>query len=221
MLLRQVLLQVRKNAHQVEAADRHRTGRILPARQHTAAAHLGQQVLEHAKDFLHAFFGNLATACCSARLGLGRAPGGAGTLRLAPGRRRAQFRKHADGDQNLVGLGVNLVELRQDVFVEQLEDDQLDLDLHAQAAAGVEKGLAEHPRAHGVGLVFDLLADQGIEADGEVIQGNRVAAHHLGDHGIQGHGFLEFVVLHQGQAVEGHRIQLRRLAYLVLIEGRE
>ncbi|MCY1412630.1 hypothetical protein D9M71_280420 [compost metagenome] len=221
MLLRQVLLQVRKNAHQVEAADRHRTGRILPARQHTAAAHLGQQVLEHAKDFLHAFFGNLATACCSARLGLGWARGGAGTLRLAPGRRRAQFRKHADGDQNLVGLGVNLVELRQDVFVEQLEDDQLDPDLHAQAVAGVEEGLAQRARAQRAVLVFDLLADQGIETRREVAEGDAVTVHHLGNHGVQRHGFLQLVVLHQGQAVERHRVQLRHHASLVLIEGRE
>ncbi|MNZ72695.1 hypothetical protein D3C78_910820 [compost metagenome] len=215
-----MLLQVRKETQQVDAADRYGIGRVLPARQRRAA-NLGKQILKHAENFLHALLGRLAAASHNTRAGLGGTRRTAGAVLLAARRGRTQVRQHAGSDQRLVGLGVELIQFGEDVFLEQLEDDQLDLDLHAQAAAGVEKGLAEHPRAHGVGLVFDLLADKGIEAGGEVAQGNRVAAHHLGDHGIQGHGFLEFVVLHQGQAVEGHRIQLRRLAYLVLIEGRE
>ncbi|MCY1427676.1 hypothetical protein D9M71_435330 [compost metagenome] len=215
-----MLLQVGQEAQQIDATDRHGIGRMLPTRQR-GATNLRKQLLQHAEDFLHALVGSLAAASSRPRTGLSGATRATDALLPATRRRRVQVRQHASSNQQLVGLGVDLIQFGEDVFLEQLEDDQLDLDLHAQAAAGVEKGLAEHPRPHGVGLVFYLLADKGVEADGEVIQGDRVAAHYLGDHGIQSHGFLEFVVLHQGQVVEGHRIQLRRLAYLVLIEGSE
>ncbi|MCY1538669.1 hypothetical protein D9M68_742210 [compost metagenome] len=121
----------------------------------------------------------------------------------------------------MIRLGVELVEISQYIFLEQLEDDQLDLDFHAQAAARIEEVLAECGRTERVGLVVELLADQGIQSRGQVAERHAVAAHDLGDHGIERHGLLQFIVLHQRQAVERHRIQRRSLTDFVLIEGGE
>ncbi len=104
------------------------------------------------------------------------------------------------------------------MLLEQLEDDQLDLDLHAQAAAGFDEIVTERMRAEGVALVVELLADQRVHARGQVAQRLGGTTHDLGDHGVDGYGFFQLVVLHQGKAVEGDGIQRGRLADFILVE---
>lgn len=49
-------------------------------------------------------------------------------------------------------------------------------------------------------------------------EGHGITAHHLGHHGVLGDGLFEVVVLDQAQALERHRVELRRAADLVLVE---
>ena len=52
-------------------------------------------------------------------------------------------------------------------------------------------------RAEGVALVVELLADQRVHARGQVAQRLGGTTHDLGDHGVDGYGFFQLVVLHQ------------------------
>ncbi|MCY1402528.1 hypothetical protein D9M71_176730 [compost metagenome] len=219
VLRRHVRLQVGKQAHQVVAGDRQGVRRRL-ARGH-AAAHLGEEVLQGAEGLLAAGVQVVAAR----RLRLGDLGIGTASRRAMPRRTRRdaalQLRQHPVRHQHLVGLGVQMFGIRQHVFLEQLEDDQLDLDLHAEPLAGLQEGLAEQARAEGVGLVLDLAADQAVQAGAQVRQGDAGAAHHLGDHGVHGDGFFQLVVLHQGQAVAGNRLQRRGASDFVLVEAGE
>ena len=176
-----------------------------------------EQILQRTEHFLHALIGAFeqGNAFLSGRLDI------RGSCRALLTARRSglQLRQHARADQRLIGLGVKHVAAAEHVLFEQLEDDQLDLDLHTQATAGVEEVFAEQGGAERVALVVQLLADHRIEARGEMAQRNSVSAHHLGYHGVQRHGFFQLVVLYQAQAVERHRVERGlRLADFVLIE---
>jgi len=50
------------------------------------------------------------------------------------GRHRLEFRQHAGGDQQLIGLTVKVVGVAEHVLFKELEHDQLDANFHAQAA---------------------------------------------------------------------------------------
>ena len=176
-----------------------------------------EQILQRTEHFLHALIGAFeqGNAFLAGRLNI------SGSCRALLTARRCglQLRQHARADQRLIGLGVKHVAAAEHVLFEQFEDDQLDLDLHTQATAGVEEVFAEQGRAERVALVIKLLADHPIEARGEMAQRHGITAHDLGHHSVQSHGFFQLVVLHQAQAIERHGIQRwLGLADFVLIE---
>ncbi|MCY1510087.1 hypothetical protein D9M68_444540 [compost metagenome] len=217
-LHRQTLLQVREQPGQIVTGDRQRIGRQLAAR-HGHATDLRQQLLQGTEYLL-----NLAPG-----VGIGdvrrlsRLGGAAAALvcSTAAGRSGLELRQDPGGHQHLVGLVVQGPDAAEHVLLEQLEDDQLDLDLHPEAAAGLEERIAQGFRTEWIGLVVDFPGNQRIQARGQVPQRQGVAAHDLGDHRVDGHALFQLVVLNQRQAVERHGVQLRRLADLVLVEGGE
>ena len=110
----------------------------------------------------------------------------------------------------------------QDVLLEQLENDQLDLDLDAEHLAGIEESRGQRTRSEGIALLVDLPADQGVQAGAQVGQRGGIAAHHPRHHRVHRDGLLQFLVLYQAEAIEGHGIQGRHgFAGLYLVERRE
>ncbi|CRQ38510.1 hypothetical protein PAERUG_P44_Wales_1_VIM_2_11_12_01009 [Pseudomonas aeruginosa] len=110
----------------------------------------------------------------------------------------------------------------QDVLLEQLENDQLDLDLDAEPLAGIEESRGQRTRSEGIALLVDLPPDQGVQAGAQVGQRGGIAAHHPRHHRVHRDGLLQFLVLYQAEAVEGHGIQGRHgFAGLYLVERRE
>lgn len=108
-------------------------------------------------------------------------------------RGRFQLRQHAGGDQQLIGFGIQLLGIGQHVAFEQLEQDQLDLDLHAQVTSGLQKELAEHRRAERVVMVIEILAQQHVEPRGQLIEGKTVALEYPTDHGLDRHAALHVI----------------------------
>ncbi|MNI77320.1 hypothetical protein D3C73_1336050 [compost metagenome] len=84
----------------------------------------------------------------------------------------------------MVGLGVKLAGATEHIAIKQLEDNQLDLDVHAQVASGPKEALAEHRRPQGIVLLDQRPAQQRAEAGGELVKGKSVAIEHLIDHRI-------------------------------------
>lgn len=77
-------------------------------------------------------------------------------------------------------------------------------------------------RGAGIALLVDLPADQGVQAGAQVGQRGGIAAHHPRHHRVHRDGLLQFLVLYQAEAVEGHGIQGRHgFAGLYLVERRE
>ena len=76
--------------------------------------------------------------------------------------------------------------------------------------------------ARGIALLVDLPADQGVQAGAQVGQRGGIAAHHPRHHRVHRDGLLQFLVLYQAEAIEGHGIQGRHgFAGLYLVERRE
>ena len=189
---RHVLLQVREQAQQVAGGNRQGLGTGFQGRRHTAA-HMEQQGLQGSEDFLDAFVeGMLSGFTCAALaslvLDLGVDP-----VRSTPRRGRQQVGEDAGGDQQLVGLGIELLGLPEHVALEQLEDDQLDLDLHPQAAPGLQEIFAEQRRPQGVLAFGQAPAQQYSQACGQVPQGEAGPVEHPGHHGLHGDGLFQVI----------------------------
>src|SRR5690606_21085236 len=215
--LRRTRLHVRQQAHQVAAGNGYRIAGDTACGQ-GAAAQFRKQALESAEGFVHA---NILGMACGVAVGCARdaAARRCRCMPLATTRRcRLEFGQDARANQCLVGFGIELVEIGQHIALEELEDDQLDLDFHTQAAARLEKVLAQRLRPERVALVIELAAHQRVHAGGQVGERKGGAAGDLGDHGVDGDRLFEFVVLYQCQVVEREVFRLRRLAYFILVE---
>ena len=187
---RHVLLQVREQAQQVTCRNRLGFGAGFKGRGN-AATHLQQQLLQGSENFLHALV-ELRAARQSLGFNRGYARTG-GTVCRAPGGARHQFRQDTGGNQQLVGFGVQLVGVAEHITFKQFEDDQLDLDLHPQAAPGLQKVLTEQRRPQRVAALCQMLTEQCTQAGGQLPQGQPVAFEHPGHHGVHGQGPLQFV----------------------------
>ncbi|MND99109.1 hypothetical protein D3C80_914860 [compost metagenome] len=205
---RHVMLQVREQAQQVTGTDRLHLLARLQARGNTPA-HRRKQGLQRGKHRLavgiQRIIGRFVAGCAgrslafSLRAVLGAAP-----------RHGLELGEHASGNQQLIGFAVQLVGVVQHIALEQLENDQLDLDPHAQAAPGTQKVIAEHRRAQRVARIVQGLAHQGAESQGQLVEGDAVAGQHPRDHGIQRHGAFQLVIGHQCQAVVAMAVQGRQ-----------
>ncbi len=159
-------LHMRQQAEQITAGDRDGIAGNVAGRQHAAATQLGKQIVQGAERGLLQALVDLNSL--SGRGGWCMAAGRDAWPRLASRQSRLEFGQDTGCHQCLVGFGVELVEIAEYVFFEELEDDQLDLDFDAQAAAGLDEVVAKRVRAERVALVVELLADQRIHAGGQM-----------------------------------------------------
>lgn len=114
-----------------------------------------------------------------------------------------------------------MIGVAQDILFEQLEDDQLDLDLHAEVTPGLEEILAKHRRAHGVALIIETPGDQRIQTSGQLPEGQAIATEDLGDHCIQRDRFFQLIIRNQCQFVVGHRRSQCHLMNVILVQSGE
>ena len=171
---------------------------------------------------MHAFIskgGSTAFTSCRSFAGRTIARRSSSGRRTADRWRRLEFGQYTLLDQLLVGSGIQLIEIGQYVFFEELEHDQLDANFHTQPRTERHELFAQRAWPEGVALVFQFLADQRIQPRGQVRQGCAITTDDARDHGIQRHRLFQHIILDQRKALERHRTQLRRLANLVLIEG--
>jgi GNAT superfamily N-acetyltransferase len=145
----------------------------------------------------------------------------AGAIGGATGRRGLELGQDSGGYEQLIGLGVELIGIGQDVLLEQLEDDQLDLDLHTQAAPGLQEIVTQHDRAKRIGGIVQAARQQHVQARGQLAQGKAVAAQHLADHGVQRHRAFQLVVGHQSQLVIAQRGRRTGFGRVVLTHAHE
>lgn len=109
-------------------------------------------------------------------------------------RGRFQVGQHTGSKQQLIGFGVKLTGLAEDITLEQPEDNQLDLDLQPQLACSLQEVFAEHRRAQGVVQIAQRLARQGTESGRQLIQGQPVAVQHPADHRVHRDCTLALVI---------------------------
>jgi nitrogen fixation-related uncharacterized protein len=108
----------------VTGGDGQGFGAGFKGRRH-ATAYRGEQRLQRSEGFL-AIFVDRRQGFFARKL--------TGLTRLTPaGRYGLEFRQHTGRDQQLIGFAVQLVGVTEYVFFKQLEHDQFDADLHAQA----------------------------------------------------------------------------------------
>ena len=116
---------------------------------------------------------------------------------LAPpsstGRDRLELRQYAGGDQQLVGLAIQQVGITEHVFLKQLEHDQLDANLHPQAAPCLQEKLTKPRRAQGVFRVLQAPAEQFTQACVQLPQGQAITMPHPTEHRLQSHGFFHII----------------------------
>src|SRR5471032_1405835 len=216
---RHVLLQVRQQAQQVAGGNRLGLGTELKRRR-DAATHVEKQFLQGGEDFLDTVI-NLRIAGPDNRFdrfGMGT---GRRTVSSTPRRGRLELGQHAGGDQQLVGFGVELIGAAEHIALEQFENDQLDLDLHAQIAPGLQKILAQHRRAHRVVLFEQLLAQQHAESGGQLIEGEPFAVEYFADHRLHRNVALQVVIGQRCISIERQCLGQGRVSDVVLSEADE
>ncbi|MNN00565.1 hypothetical protein D3C81_1131600 [compost metagenome] len=185
----------------------------LQGRRNTAA-HLREQLLQRGENLLHAFVdGRRVVAFLAVHIG-------DRTINCATCRGCFQLGQHTGGEQQLIGFGVKLFGVGQDITLEQFEQDQLDLDLHAQITPGLEEKLTEPRRAERVVLIVEGVAEQRVKARGQLIEGEAVTLEHATDHGLDRHAALH-VVAARCQFVVDQGVRQRVVRGVVLRQADE